>query len=343
MSHNFWKSLLALGLLTIHFAGVVAPSAEAQSTNGFNGNGQFFDGPPPTTTPTPAPTPAPTPTPTPTPPPTPPPAFVVPNIPFFNPPPVLPIVVPTDVTSNGMNPFTLIPRGPDPNNYALNGIMLLKENEFRLADESKEDGDGIVVKWRPGSEFQRPQKALITIVSGELLISVKAPSNTATLTTPFGKVSLTASSDILVDYEDGVLRLKNMDGLGVKVKVKLSTGPYASRKPFIVALAPGYELVAADHRLSRLEIKPHDGVARRFVKVLEEGQLAVAEFSPTSALAIASTLVDLRQSAGSVRERRALSDMSKMAAVLNYRMGESGFQSFKDDGSQLATTGNKTH
>lgn len=238
---------------------------------------------------------------------------------------------------------SLIPRGTDQNNYALNGIQLLKESEFRLADRNDDDGDGIVVKWRPGSEFQRPQKAMITMVSGELLISVKTPSHLATLTTPFGKVALSASSDILADFEDGVLRLKNMDGLGVKVKVKLSTGPYASRKPFIVALAPGYELVAADHKLSRLELKPHDGVARRFVKVLEEGQLAVAEFSPASALNVASTLVDLRQSAGSVRERRALSDMSKMAAVLNYRMGETGFQSFKDDGSQLATTGNKTH
>jgi hypothetical protein len=91
------------------------------------------------------------------------------------------------------------------------------------------------------------------------------------------------------------------------------------------------------------ELRPRDGIARRFIKVLEQGQLAIAEFSPASAITSSALLVDLKQSVNGVKERRIISDMSKMAAVLNYKMGEGGFTENRADGNtRLAGTGQQS-
>jgi hypothetical protein len=297
----------------------------------------FSDGPPPpSVTPPPAATPAPTPTPVPTPTPAP----VVPLIPQLpNPLPFRPgVVVPTDVTNltysgAAMNPANLL--GP---NIALNGIQRLDDKSFPRHEPKSDDDGGILVKWRPETIFVRPQNNIVKLTSGEVLISVKAPAKQANLITPIGKVALVANSDILASFEKGIFRVKNVDGCGLKVKIRLDNGPMFSVKPIVVAVAPGYEFTAANHKLTRIEMKPRDGIARRFVKVLEQGQMSIGEFYLAGALASNELLVDLRQSVNGLKERRIIADMSKMAAVLNYQMGTNGFTANPhDDGGRLAS------
>lgn len=289
-------------------------------------------------------------TPSPTPPPPPPPP-AQPSSPTFNPPPFIPprftqpagqpIVVPSDVTGQSLTGGMLNPAylmGPAAN-AALQGIRKIDDINFPRATPREEDPDGLLVKWRPDTKFTRPQNNIVKLVSGEILVSVKNPAKKGILNTPFGVVALEANAVVMASYENGILRIKNLDGIGQKIKIKLNEGNFAHQKPIVVTVAPGYEFVAGDHTLNRRELRPKDGIARRFVKVLEQGQVAIGEFSLASALDNSSILVDLKQSVSGVKERRVLSDMTKMAAVLNYQMGAQGFRSESgNDFSQLANS-----
>jgi hypothetical protein len=323
--------LLATATITFCATSIMAPTALAQAAidgpfeGPFEGPREVPFLPPPEVTPPPPPV---------TPPP--PPPLVFPTTPpgVFRPP----IVVPTDVTSPLVSGVPFTPSA----NAALNGIQKLQEQSFPRENPKSDDPDGILVKWLPDTIYTKPQNNIVKLTSGQILISIKSPARQASLITAFGTVALTANADILASFEDGVLRLKNMDGVGLKVKVKLSSGHFAGQKPIIVSVAPGYEFTASDHVLKRSELRPKDGIARRFVKVLEQGQLAIAEFSPASAITNSALLVDLRQSVNGVKERRIISDMSKMAAVLNYKMGEGGFIETRDEGNtRLAGNGGK--
>lgn len=275
--------------------------------------------------------------PAPTPPPvvfTPPPA---PRTPF-----VPPIMVPTDVTNNTYSGAQSDIRLANAqavaqyHNQALNGLTPIKENQFPQGTPKQDDPEGIVVKWLPESVFSKPQNNVVVLESGEILVSLKSPARHAAILTPFGKIALSANADVLVSYKDGVLRLKNMDGLGTKVMVKLFEGSFAGAKPILVSVAPGYEFIAADHKLNRFDLRPKDGIARRCVKLLEQGQIAISEFSAASAIAGSGVLLDLKQSVNGAKERRVLQDMTKMAAVLNYKLGANGFTSESEDNSRLA-------
>lgn len=225
-----------------------------------------------------------------------------------------------------------------PSNPALNGIQKLNEGAFPRHEPHEDNDGGILVKWRPETIFVRPQNNVVNLTSGEVLISVKAPAKQANLNTPIGKVALVANSDILASFNNGIFRVKNVDGCGLKVKIKMDGGALFSNKPYVVSVAPGYEFTAANHKLSRVEMRPRDGIARRFVKVLEQGQMSIGEFYLAGAMASNELLVDLRQSVNGLKERRVISDMSKMAAVLNYQMGTTGFViDGKEDGSRLAS------
>lgn len=264
------------------------------------------------------------------------PSFTFPILPTFRPP----VVVPTDVTSAANYQQLNAPMA----NAALNGIQKIPPSLVPKEPPAPDNPDGILVKWAPGTIYKMIQNNVVELVSGELLISIKSPASHAHIITPFGKLALDANSDILVSFENGVLRLKNLDGVGMKVKAKLDQGPFAGKSIKAVTVAPGYEFTAADHVLSRSELRPKDGVARRFMKVLEEGQLAISEFSPASALQGNALVADLRQSVNGVKERRILSDLSKMAAVLNHQMGSQGFtESGKEDGSRLAGLNSKVN
>ncbi len=276
-----------------------------------------------------------------------PPAPTPPPVVFTPPPPprvpfVPPIMVPTDVTNNiysGAQSDIRLANAQavaQYHNQALNGLIPIIENQFPQGTPKQDDPEGIVVKWLPESIFSRPQNNVVVLDSGEILVSIKSPAKHAAILTPFGKIALGANADVLVSYKDGVLRLKNMDGLGTKVMVRLSDGNFAGQKPILVSVAPGYEFIAADHKLTRFDLRPKDGIARRCVKVLEQGQIAISEFSAASAIAGSGVLLDLKQSVSGVKERRVLQDMTKMAAVLNYKLGQSGFTSEKDENERLA-------
>ncbi len=161
--------------------------------------------------------------------------------------------------------------------------------------------------------------------NGDIIVSVKTPSRLAFVMTPYGDIAVGANSDVMVSYNGGVLRVMNFDGEGRVLKIRLDRGPFGGPSDPTVTIAPGYELVASDKTISRSELRPRDGIARRGYKTLENGHLAISEFSLESAAHTVGMLVNIQQTTTGIKERRIITDLSKMAAVLNYRSGEQGY------------------
>lgn len=174
------------------------------------------------------------------------------------------------------------------------------------------------------TSYTRPSPYLVNLTSGRVLVSVRKPSNLAVIKTPMGEVALSANGDVLVSYRDDALHVLNLDGIGKSVRVRLSEGPFAHKEEK-VSLSPGSELVAATHKLTARDLHPPDGIARRHFKVLESGNMAVSEFSVESVMRNVSMIVEMAQNTTSIKDRRIIGDMSKMAAVINYMNGMQGY------------------
>ena len=249
---------------------------------------------------------------------------VTPRFPFTP-----PVVVPTDVESTlpsfpGNYP-ALSNIGPL-SSPALNGIKLIDDNDFPHIEVLSGETSGISIKKTDGTVYEKVGSFVVKLVKGEILVSVKRPSQTAMIQIPLlGAISVTANGDVIVKFVDGVLRVLNLDGTGQSIKVQLNRGPFAGDADPTVAVAPGFELIAGDKKLTRAELRPKDGIARRHFKVLENGHLAISEISVESVLNASDVIADFRQKVSGVKERRILSDMSKMAAVLNHTNGTQGF------------------
>jgi len=255
--------------------------------------------------------------------------------PVFIPPPPPPpvkfptgITLPTDVTPvNQPGPFTLDQLHGLPNGEAaLQGVVLVNDNSFPSESSLKGPADWIVVNAHSDCDFVRLSPYLVELKSGTMLVSVKKPSNMGMVKTALGEIAVGADGDVLISYIGNVLRVFNMDGRGDSVKVKLDKGPFAepAADP-TVQVAAGFELVASEHKLARSEIKPTDGVARRNFRVLAQGYAAISEFSTESVLHSSELIASMAQRESGAKEKRILGDMSKMAAVLNYLNGTSGY------------------
>ena len=125
------------------------------------------------------------------------------------------------------------------------------------------------------------------------------------------------------DAKDKVLTIRNVTGLGTTIKVLFKCGPLAGRT---FAVQPGYELVAANHKLSREDVRPHDGILRRAPQLFAGGMASISQYSVESALQQSSLVSDLRaKQATDPKARKVVTDMARMAAVLNQVNGTQGF------------------
>jgi hypothetical protein len=252
-----------------------------------------------------------------------------PSFPQIQTVPTPPIVVPTDVEST-LNSFPGNVPTPgvfiDYGSIALNGIMRLPDSAFPPDSALSGPTTGITVKFAQGSEYKMESDYIVVLKKGEILVSVKKPSKLALIKTPFGSISVAADGDVLCKFDNGTLRVTNLDGAGQCIKAQLNQGPFAGASDPTVTIAAGFEMVGSEHRLTRADMRPRDGVARRHFKVLENGHLAISEISVESVMKANDVIADLRQSSTGVKERRILGDMSKMAAVLNFKNGTQGFK-----------------
>jgi len=299
--------------------------------------------------------PGPGPGPGPTPPPSVPPVVVVPvPPPTFVPPPVFtpptsnifpahnPFIAPTDVSSPYMmNQTNNLPFNQAPNDHALNGIEQLAYTQFPRDVKKEKEENPIYVFPKPDektAQYERVSPAFIDFKGGEILVSVHKPATMGLVQTPFGMIAISPNSEVILSMLNGVLRIINLDGMGRNVKIKLAEGPFAGDTK-VVSLKPGFELVIGGEKLTRKDIRPRDGLARRHFQLMAKGHLAISELSVASILESSSLLADLKQSITGSQERRIIGDMSKMASVLNYMNGTQGFSvTGNENGAKMATT-----
>lgn len=268
---------------------------------------------------------------------------VSPVIPVLPPMPVnvpnLPIL-PTDLTNplRILNPQTNYGQFTKPTLNPGNAVKRLHPDSFP-AGKSEQSEDGIIVRAISGSDYERTSPSTVDLTEGALFISVRKPATVGLIHTPHGSVSIGSDADVIVRYENGVLRVLNLTGLGENVKVKVhaaevsatvngqSFGTPVRNEPIALALKVGHEIVSADRELTHRDLHPKDGIGRRQYALVESQVLAVNEFSLETALNGCDLIVDLQQKVSGVKERRILGDMTKMAAVLNYMNGAEGFVS----------------
>lgn len=187
--------------------------------------------------------------------------------------------------------------------------------------------DGLYYRAKTGTEFTHPNNFEITMDSGEMLVSVRKPSHNMLIENPFGTVSGVADADAIIKISDGVIHVFNMNVQRGALQVKLDRGHFAqpSLDP-ILQISPGFELVASDHKLTRADVRPPDGIGRKNTRVMADGYIAVSTFSLESLLNNSEMIADMNQQAAGTKEKRIVSDLSKMAAVLNYVNGAGGFE-----------------
>jgi hypothetical protein len=206
---------------------------------------------------------------------------------------------------------------------ATEGLQTITEVAFEKQSSGDENSDWILVHGEQDSKYGKVSPTTVKLESGGVLVSVRRPSKYALIQTPDGIVSLGADGDVLASYKDGVLRLHNLSTRGSKCKIKLDSKVLGNGQA--VALAPGYEMVASDRTLTRSDLRPSDGIARRGFSLLANGHVGVNEFSVESFLNSSSIIASVVAGGKDPKETRILNDMSKMAAVLNYVNGNYGY------------------
>lgn len=270
--------------------------------------------------PPPPPPPAPVVTPPPAPIITPPPARIdvpVSTVPFFQP------LLPVDVTRPSLaGKLPVSQTQIDP----LTGIQMLPDEKFPTAKDLKGSSEWILVRGEEGAQFTRPTEFSAKLIQGAILVSVRRPSHIGLVQTPLGDIALDADSDLMIKFDNNVLRVFNITARGTACKAKLGADIYTSKKgSHTVSLAPGFEMVASNERIGRREMRPGDGIARRKSQLLADGKLAINEFSVESVLSSSAIVASIAQKQSDAKEKRILGDMSKMAAVLNYVNGGYGY------------------
>lgn len=250
---------------------------------------------------------------------TPPPRVEIPQPPpqqhgFIN-----PLINPADFTPTGPETQTLATIGNQLGGPAIAGIG--SEGKFPSQENLKGPTDFILVQGEADAETHRESPYLVSLIRGTVLASVRRPSTMGMLTTPIGKVSFAANSDAFITYNDGVLRVKNVDGLSRTIRVQLSSGPLSGK---IYSVQPGYELVVSDHKLTRADLRPNDGVLRRQAQTFDDGYAGASQYQVESALSASTVVAQLSTKTGDAKASRVLTDMSRMASVLNHVQGGAG-------------------
>lgn len=210
----------------------------------------------------------------------------------------------------------------------LKGLSPMQEQKFPASDEMFGPTDSIVIKLRPNSEFAKLTEYSLELSSGQLLVSVRRPSRMALLECTELEVAVAADSDVLFTRENGVVRIANLTGLNDAVKVKLKQPAEGGTGTKVFSVKPGYEfIIKTAGQLKKIDVRTADGIARRHFCFLENGHAAIAEISVESMLKDCDLIAQLDQESSGVKEKRILTDMSKMAAVLNYVNGGAGYRS----------------
>lgn len=219
----------------------------------------------------------------------------------------------------------------------ISGVSLVSSDLFPKDDDLRGSGEWIIVQGTDPDGFTRLSPHSVQLRNGSILVSVRRPSSVALVSTPLGDIAINADSDVLISYEEGVVRVNNLTGLGKNVLIKTAESSVSARingkqvtepvesTPVTMSFGCGYEVSLGEEKLSHAHLRPSDGLGRRHFQIINDGKMAVCQFSVESALSNHDLIAQLISKQSGAKERRILGDMSKMAAVLNHMNGTHGY------------------
>ena len=158
------------------------------------------------------------------------------------------------------------------------------------------------------------------LLQGSLLLALPSAKNSVLVDTAVGKVWVGKQSNVLVNLTNGVLQIHNLDSAGQNVRFQMSG------EPAVVAIRPGYELLASRNSLPVSTLRPADGVARRNQIMLNNSRMAVSEINLPS-LIKNQPLLSALESSTDASERKVFDRLVKTAAILDLTRGRGGFAS----------------
>lgn len=193
-------------------------------------------------------------------------------------------------------------------------------------NETLSNSAGVLLVPAHGSSVRQTPTS-IRVDHGKTLISPRQ-SKGVMVETALGKLWVGRGASVIVSQERGVMRVKNLNGVG-KVNVRLHDVRKAAGKNWI-ALAPGYEFVTNGTGLSANEVRPADGVARRNSTVSNDQSFSVSEVSLPSVIKSSPVVREARSRAranrGDGEAAEVVDEVVKMAAVLGVARGNNGFE-----------------
>jgi hypothetical protein len=225
-----------------------------------------------------------------------------------------------DVTNSWLQPA---PQAMPENPAALSGIKSI--SDFPTAEQGKNEEPGIIARGTEISVFRKVSPFFVKFTFGEIMASIRKPCRMGLIETALGEVALTGDADVILSEQNGVLHIFNLTGNGETVKVKFNDVALQDEKTRTFALAPGYELIVAARKLTQADVRRADQIARRHFKMIQNGQVAVCEYSLESVVTSSTLIAKLESSNAGPKDRRIISDVSKMAAVLNQVNGGYGY------------------
>src|SRR6185437_15802721 len=151
-------------------------------------------------------------------------------------------VQPKDTTSNAF----MLKTPTTGSSSALNGVQELPDTSF--LPNKRSHGDNVLAFGDAGTKFAKTSSTTVKLEEGTILVSVRTPTNFATINTPDGDIALSANSDILVSFIGDVLKVNNISAQGTRCRIKLHPG-VMDGKAHTLALGAGFELTASDHQL----------------------------------------------------------------------------------------------
>lgn len=202
-------------------------------------------------------------------------------------------------------------------NQNLPGVKVLSSKSQRVSPPKLSTMEGVLTRADGATRMTKSNNGVVDLTSGKLFVSVRKPAAGIVVQTPAGEVFVKRDADAIVSFVDGVLRVKNLDGIGDAVRV-------TAKSARSMQVAPGFELATANRTLKSGELRPADNIARRNPVLVDNGEFAVSEISLPSVLKNNELVSGLRNAGGG--ERKISDRLMKMAAVLSATRGPDGFE-----------------
>jgi hypothetical protein len=207
---------------------------------------------------------------------------------------------------------------------AMSGVMIVSRDDYFKTDLSGANKADFLVRAEDDASFKLNDDGSIQVQSGTVYIASRKRNVPLVIKTAAGAVAVRGSADLLVSNNDGVLRVANISARGTHCRLALNES-IIGHQSGPMALAAGYEVVAASRPLLRGEFRPADNIGRRGAASMAGGRIVVNEFSTESFVSGSKIIAAMTGETRTAQQQQVLATLPKYAAAIDYLNGSDGY------------------